>query len=104
MTKAYSADGNEITAFIDTDIEDVSVDSLMKFGLKNYSYTLSIGGSGSARRSNGEILRHSRRCFIAGGEFNEDRQCYYPKGDSPQEVAERNKINKLFQKWGFKSL
>ena len=39
-----------------------------------------------------------------GGIYNENRKCYYPSGNSNKDIAEYNKLEKLFKKWGFKSL
>ena len=52
-----------------------------------------------------KILEHSIKNYLDGGIYNAVRNCYYPKDLSNyQNIAEKNKLEKLFKKWGFKSL
>ena len=52
-----------------------------------------------------KILKHSKKNFLDGGIFIEERNCFYPKDlTSYKNIAERNKLEKLFKKWGFGSL
>ena len=50
------------------------------------------------------ILEHSRKNFFEKGVFNELRNCYYPLGKNSKDIEECNKLEKMFNKWGFKSL
>lgn len=51
------------------------------------------------------ILEHSKMNYTNGGIYNGKRSCYYPKDLSNyKNIAERNKLEKLFKKWGFKNL
>ena len=50
------------------------------------------------------ILKHSKQNLLNGGIYNENRNCYYPSGNSNKDIAEYNKLEKLFKKWGFKKL
>lgn len=52
-----------------------------------------------------KILEHSKSNYLEGGIYDKDRNCYFPKDLlSNKNIAEKNKIEKLFKKWGFKSL
>ena len=54
---------------------------------------------------NNAILELSQYHFINDGIFNEERQCYYPKQRSTdKEIADYNRLEKLFKRWGFRSL
>lgn len=51
------------------------------------------------------ILEHSKKNYFDGGIFNMYRNCYYPNNLLiNKNIAEKNKIEKLFKKWGFRSL
>ena len=51
------------------------------------------------------ILEHSKNNYLEGGIYNKDRNCYYPKDLLiNKNTSEKNKIEKLFKKWGFKYL
>ena len=102
IVKAYDETEEEIAPWIDTDIKDVEATYLNSLGLSIYSFSVYLRGKGES--GNIEILRHSRTNFANGGVFNEQRKCYYPAGTSNKDIAETNKLNKLFMKWGFKSL
>ena len=51
-----------------------------------------------------KILEHSKKNLLKGGVYNPKRNCYYPTLESPKDIAEYNKLEKLFRKYGFKSL
>ena len=52
-----------------------------------------------------KILEHSKNNYLEGGIYNKDRNCYYPKDLlTNKNISEKNKLEKLFKKWGFKSL
>lgn len=76
---------------------------LNSLGLSKFNCTVQIRGK--ERRGNTELLWHSRNNYATGGIYNEERNCYYPKDlSNNKNIAEKNKIEKLFKKWGFKSL
>ena len=51
------------------------------------------------------ILEHSKKNFLGGGIHNEERNCYYPKELlNYNDIAEKNKLEKLFKKYGFKNV
>jgi hypothetical protein len=102
VVRAFDAEGNEIPEFIHTDIQEVNCDRLVDLRVQTYKAHISIGNSGG--RHYDDLLRYSRHYFVNDGIFNEARHCYYPSGDSVQEIADRNKIEKLFRKWGHKRL
>ena len=51
-----------------------------------------------------KILEYSRKNYYNNGFFNKERNCYYPIIKSNEDISEYNKLEKLFKKWGFKSL
>lgn len=103
--EAFDEEGKMTAPWIDTNIPDVSVDNISKLNLRNYIVTLSIKGTGNARRSNHIIVELSRFYYLTDGVFNEKRQCYYPKETtSSQGVSGYNRLEKLFRKWKFESL
>lgn len=105
VVESYNADGEKIDNWIDTNIEDVDTTNISKLNFSNYNISLQIRGCGSSRRSNETIIELSRYHFINGGVFNKQRQCYYPrKTKTNKGIADYNKLEKLFTKWGFKSL
>ena len=59
---------------------------------------------GDKQNTNIEILEHSRQNFLNDGIYNKERNCYYPSENNNKNIAEKNKINKLFKKWGFGKL
>ena len=99
---AYDETGAEIDPWIDTDIKDVEPTYLNSLGLSIYEFSVYLRGKGES--GNVTILKHSRSNFSNGGIYNEQRKCYYPSGTSNKDIAETNKINKLFKKWGFNQL
>lgn len=102
IVKSYNTDGEEIDQWLNTDIENIKVPTLD--GIKKYIVSLRIRGR-EINDYNNAILELSRYHFINDGIFNEQRQCYYPKENiTNKEIADYNKLEKLFKKWGFKSL
>lgn len=103
IVKAYDENGNEIEKWITTDIKEIESKTLNDLHLSSNGIT--IGARGIEKSGNIEILKHSRQNFINDGIFNVKRNCYYPKDtNSNKNIAEYNKLEKLFKKWGFKSL
>jgi len=105
IVEAYNEQGEKIEEFINTNIDEAPCENLLKYGFKNYSFSLNIKGYGNSGRSNDAILELSRKHYVNNGVFNEMRQCYYPSDTTTNKgIAEYNKLEKLFRKWGFKSL
>lgn len=102
IVEAYDETGTETEPWIDTDIENVEPTHLNSLELSIYEFSVYLRGKGES--GNVTILKHSRSNFANGGIYNKQRKCYYPSGTSNKEIAETNKINKLFKKWGFKHL
>lgn len=103
IVKSYSADGEETDQWLNTDIEDTKAPTLD--GINKYTVSLKIRGCGNSKRCNSTILDLSRYYFINDGKFNKERQCYYPKDvTSKKGIAEYNRLEKLFKRWGFRSL
>ena len=102
IVKAYDETATETEPWIDTDIENVEPTHLNSLGLSIYEFSVYLRGKGES--GNVTILKYSRSNFANGGIYNKQRKCYYPSGTSNKEIAETNKLNKLFMKWGFKSL
>ena len=102
IVTAYDETGTETQPWIDTDIENVEPTYINSLGLSIYECSVYLRGKGES--GNVTILKHSRSNFSNGGIYNEYRRCYYPAGTSNNEIAETNKLNKLFMKWGFKHL
>lgn len=101
IVKAYDEEGQEMQEpWIDTNIAEVTPSNLDKLELKNYSISLHIRGRGTV--GNEGILELSRYHFIHGGIYNAERNCYYPRDRTTNRgIAEYNKLEKLFRKWGF---
>ena len=75
----------------------------LKLNSNNLNFILFLKGKEKSFKL--RILEHSRKNFKNGGIYNENKNCYYPKNISDYESsAERNKLEKLFKKWGFNSL
>ena len=102
IVRAFDDTGAEIEPWIDTEIENVEPTHLNSLGLSIYSFSVYLRGKGES--GNVEILRHSRTNFANGGIYSDERKCYYPSGTPNKDIAETNKLNKLFKKWGFKHL
>ncbi len=104
IVNAYNEKGEEIEKWIDTDIKNVKPKKLNALGLSIYSVSVHIRGT-SHIYGDVNILKHSRQNFLEDGIFNEKRNCYYPKDTSTNKgIAEYNKLEKLFKKWGFQSM
>jgi hypothetical protein len=102
IVEAYNEQGEEMQEWIKTDIEEIATPNLSEYDFKNYSVSLSISGIGNSGRSNSQIIELSRYHYMNDGTFNEKRQCYYPKDlKSNKNIADFNKLEKLFRNWGF---
>jgi hypothetical protein len=103
IVKAYDENGNETENWLNTEIENVNPITLNSLHLSIYSCTVCLKGKG--KNINTEILEHSRKNFLDDGIYNVKRNCYYPKNTgSNKNIAEYNKLEKLFKKWEFKSI
>ena len=101
--KSYNADGEETEQWLNTDIKDTKVPILD--GNNRYTVELNIKGCGNSKRCDKTLLDLSRYYFINDGKFNKVRQCYYPEDlTSKKGIAECNRLEKLFKRWGFRSL
>ncbi len=73
----------------------------LHFGKENLLLTLSLKENDWRLR----ILIHSKQNLLNGGIYIEERNCFYPKDlTNYKNIAESNKLEKLFKKWGFRSL
>ncbi len=105
VVESYNADGEKIDKWIDTNINDVNTTNISKLNFNNYNISLQIKGVGSSNKSNETIIELSRYHFLNDGIFNQERQCYYPEEkESSKGIADYNRLEKLFKKWGFKTL
>lgn len=106
IVKSYDVEGQEMQEpWLNTDIEEVTPSDLQKLGLQNFEISLGIRGIGSSGNSNKEILELSRYHFCNNGIYNEGRNCYYPRDRTTSRgIAEYNKLEKLFRKWGFNKI
>ena len=91
-----------------SDIEnEISIESKKQNGLQLNAngITIMLFIKGKEKSWRLRILEHSKMNFINDGIYNEERNCYYPKDlSNHKNIAERNKLEKLFKKWGFRSL
>lgn len=102
IVKSYNTDGEEIEQWLNTDIENTKVPTLDE--IKKYIVTLRIRGR-ERNNYNNAILELSRHHFINNGVFYDKRQCYYPNSNNTnKEIEDFNRLEKLFKRWGFKSL
>ena len=100
---AYDENGNEDKEWIRTDIKYIEPKVLNSLNLSKNG--IIIGIRGIHHSGNIQILKHSRQNFLNDGIYNEKRNCYYPQNTiNNKNIAEYNKLEKLFKKWGFKSL
>lgn len=97
---AYDENGLKIEPWINTDIKKNEPTFLNSFGLSKYKTSIYLKG----KSKNIEILEHSIQNFFNDGIYNEERNCYYPSENSNRDIAEKNKIDKLFKKWGLRKL
>lgn len=103
IKKAFDEQGEEIKPWINTDMPSTESLHLNQLGLSKYKYSACLKGK-SFNSRNLAILEHSKLNFINNGTYDTCRNCYYPSGKSNKDIAETNKINKLFKKSGFKKL
>ena len=99
---AYDENGLKIEPWINTDIKAIEPKFLNCLGLSKYK--ISVYLNGAKKDINIKILEHSRQNFLNDGIYNEERNCYYPSENNNRDIAEKNKIDKLFKKWGLKKL
>ena len=67
-------------------------------------YTL-FGEDIKRPKNNRELFKIYSSNLKNGGIYNEERNCYYPTNlFDYKSIAERNKLEKMFKKWGFMSL
>ena len=93
---------NDIEKEISKEIE-INKSRGLKFTTDRIILTLFIAGHEKSWRL--RILEHSKKNYWDGGIFNKHRNCYYPNDLLiNKNIAENNKLEKLFKKWGFKSL
>lgn len=105
VVESYNADGETIDNWINTDIEEVSTENISKLKLNSYISSLRIRGVGNSNRCNETIIELSRYNYINDGIYRTERGCYYPKETkSNKGKADYNRLEKLFKRWGFKSL
>ena len=94
---AYGENGLKIEPWIKTDIKAIEPKFLNSLGLSKYKTLIYLNGK--KQNTNIEILEHSRQNFLNDGIYNKERNCYYPSENNNKNIAEKNKIDKLFKKW-----
>ena len=99
---AYDENGLKIEPWINTNVKAIEPKFLNS--LCFCKYKVSVYLNGIKRNINVEILEHSIQNFLNDGIYNEERNCYYPSENSNKDIAEKNKINKLFKKLGLRKL
>ena len=99
---AYDENGLKTNPWIKTDIKAIEPKFLNSLGLSKYKTLIYLNGK--KQNTNIEILEHSRQNFLNDGIYNKERNCYYPSENNNKNIAEKNKIDKLFKKWGFGKL
>ena len=100
IVKAFDERGNEIRPWINTtDLENVTSINLNALKFNKYNCSVSLNG-----RLSNTLLEYSRQNYLNAGIYITERNCYYPSGRSNKEIAEINKLNKLFNKLGIKRL
>ena len=103
QVQAFNECGKECDAWIETDVKKLEPVYLNSLGLSKINCTVQFGRK--KKSSDSEILWHSQKNFVNDGIYNETRNCYYPKDlSNNKNISERNKLEKLFKKWGFKRL
>ena len=103
IIKAFNEQGKEIKPWLNANVPSTESLHLNKLGLSKYKYSVCLNGK-SFNSRNLAILEQSRLNFINNGIYDTCRNCYYPSGKSNKDIAETNKINKLFKKSGLKKL
>ncbi len=101
QVESFDENGEKCNAWLDTNINEVDTTYLNSLGFSEFTCTVQIGRK---KCSNIEILEHSRLNYLNDGIYNDVRNCYYPAKNSNKDIAEYNKLEKLFKKWGFKSI
>ena len=99
---AYDENALKTNPWIKTDIKAIEPKFLNSLGLSKYKTLIYLNGK--KQNTNIEILEHSRQNFLNDGIYNKERNCYYPSENNNKNIAEKNKIDKLFKKWGFGKL
>ena len=99
---AYDENGLKTNPWIKTDIKAIEPKFLNSLGFSKYKTSIYLNGK--KQNTNIEILEYSRQNFLNDGIYNKERNCYYPSENNNKNIAEKNKIDKLFKKWGFGKL
>ena len=63
VVQAFNENGKPIDPFIDTEIEKVDCDTLLKYTFRPYKYYISVRGSKNNKVENCQLLRDKRRNF-----------------------------------------
>ena len=85
--------------------KEINSNKTTGINIKSNNLTLTLFLKGREKSWKLRILEHSQKNYFNGGLYNEKRNCYYPKDLSNyKNIAEYNKLEKLFKKWGFNSL
>ena len=85
--------------------KEINLNKTTGINIKSNNLTLTLFLKGREKSWKLRILEHSQKNYFNGGLYNEKRNCYYPKDLSNyKNIAEYNKLEKLFKKWGFNSL
>ena len=92
---------NEIEEEIKKEMEKNNKNGLC---LKSKNHVLILFIKGKEKNWRQKILEHSKYNLLNNGIFNETRNCYYPFGKDTKDIAEKNKLEKLFKKWGFRNI
>ena len=84
--------------------KEINLNKTTGINIKSNNLTLTLFLKGREKSWKLRILEHSQKNYFNGGLYNEKRNCYYPKDLSNyKNIAEYNKLEKLFKKWGFNS-
>ena len=69
VVQAFKENGKPIDPFIDTEIEKVDCDTLLKYTFRPYKYYISVRGSKNNKVENCQLLRDKRRNFTLTGKI-----------------------------------
>ena len=69
VVQAFNENGKPIDPFIDTEIEKVDCDTLLKYTFRPYKYYISVRGSKNNKVENCQLLRDKRRNFTLTGKI-----------------------------------
>ena len=69
VVQAFNENGKPIDPFIDTEIEKVDCDTLLKYTFRPYKYYISVRGSKNNKIANLQLLRDKRRNFTLTGKI-----------------------------------